>query len=407
MPRTQTHHLQLPFFTFDGTREMKLVYLMRVLRDLVNKIAYFFFPIYLFISGQKLLTPIFPSLSQVQAGMMLIALYYLVYKLIMLSTAIPLGRLAVRLGYQKTLTYSYVLNALYFLVLFLSLNQPWLILLAAVMDGTQANMFWPIYKTVLTKSARKNKIGSDLGLLQFLLQLVAVISPAIAGLISLRLGFEVLFLVGLIGTLGGLIVVMMMELKTDRSQPSWREFLSWLKEKRYQKLSLSMAGRYFSDTIIYLWPLYVFFLLKETSKVGYLYTLSLFLAMMVTMFTAAVIDKLKNRKVFDVSGSLLSLTWLARTQAASVLSIALVDTINQLISNFHWLYYDMILFRRGKCRKAHAYFVYYEEIMAAVGIVFWLVFAGIFLVMNQWHGLFVLGAIGVLMSLLIKDKHED
>lgn len=45
--------------------------------------------------------------------------------------------------------------------------------------------------------------------------------------------------------------------------------------------------------------------------------------------------------------------------------------------------------------------------MAAVGIVFWLVFAGIFLVMNQWHGLFVLGAIGVLMSLLIKDKHED
>jgi len=242
--------------------------------------------------------------------------------------------------------------------------------------------------------------------LRFLLQLVAVISPAVAGLISLRLGFEVLFLVGLVGTLGGLIVVMMMDLKTDSVLPRWQEFLSWLKEKRYQRLVVSFAGRYISDTVIYLWPLYVFFLLKETSKVGYLYTLSLFLAMMVTMFTSFVIDKLKDRKAFDISGGLLSLTWLARTQVASVVGIALVDTVNQLISNFHWLYYDMILFKRGKGRKAHAYFVYYEVIMAVVGIIFWLIFMGIFLVMDQWHGLFVLGAIGVLMSLLIRDKHE-
>ena len=409
MPRTQTHHLHLPHLGFDGSRQMKLIYFMRVLRDLVNKIAYFFFPIYLFTSGQSLLEGgIFGfDLNKVQAGMFLIALYYLVYKLVMLVSAIPLGRLAVRWGYQRTLIWSYMINSSYFLVLFLSLDRPELILLAAVMDGVQANMFWPLYRTVMTKSAHKQKMGSDLGLLQFLLQLVAVVSPAIAGLISLRLGFEVLFLVGLIGTLSGLVVVMMMDVKTDHDRPSFREFFSWLKEKRYQRLALSQAGRYLSDTIIYLWPLYVYFLLEETSKVGFLYTLSLFLAMLVTMFTASVVDKLKDKKAFKVSGGILSLTWLARTQVGSVLGTALVDTVNQLISNFHWLYYDMILFRRGKGRKAHAYFVYYEVIMAAVGIVFWLVFMGIFAIMSQWHGLFVLGAIGVLLSLLISGKHGE
>ncbi len=408
MPRTQTHHLHLPHVGFDGTRQMKLVYFMRVLRDLVNKIAYFFFPIYLFNSGQTWLEGNFFGLhlTGVQAGMFLIALYYLVYKIVMFFTAVPLGRLAIKWGYQRTIIWSYIIDSLYFLVLFLSLNHPELILVASIMDGVQANMFWPIYKTILTKSAHKSKMGSDLGLLQFFLQLVAVVSPAIAGLISLRLGFEVLFLIGLIGTLTGLVIVMMMNLKTDHDKPSFKEFFSWLKEKRYQRLALSQAGRYLSDTIIYLWPLYVYFLLEETSKVGFLYTLSLFLAMIVTMFTVSIIDKLKDKKAFKISGSILSLTWLARTQVGSVLGIALVDTVNQLISNFHWLYYDMILFRRGKGRKAHAYFVYYEEIMAVVGIIFWIIFMGIFLVMDQWHGLFILGALGVLLSLLITGKHE-
>jgi len=405
MPRTQSHHLHLPHLAFDGSRQMKLVYLMRVLRDLVNKIAYFFFPIYLFTSGDAVFNHKF-GLTTIQAGMVLIALYYLVYKIIMLFSAIPLGKMAIKIGYQRTIIWAYIINSLYFLVLFFSLKFPYLIFLAAIMDGVQANMFWPIYKTILTKSAHKAKMGGDLGLLRFLLQLVAVVSPAIAGLISLKLGFEVLFLVGLIGTLSGLVVVMMMELHTDKVMPRWSEFVNWMKEKRYQKLALSISGRYISDTVIYLWPLYVFFLLEETSKVGFLYTLSLFLAMIVTMFISFVIDKLKTRKAFDVSGGLLSLTWLARTQVGSVLGIALVDTVNQLISNFHWLYYDMILFRRGKGKKAHSYFVYYEIIAAAVGTVFWLAFMGIFLVMDQWHGLFVLGAIGVLMSLLVRDKHE-
>ncbi len=409
MPRVQSYHLHLPRIGFDGTRQMKLLYVNRVLRDLVNKIAYFFFPIYLFVSGQKFLIPLLQpiiQLNQMQAGMIMIALYYLLFKLVMLIFLIPEGRLSIQLGYQRAMIWSYLIYSLYFAILFLSINRPALILVAALFDAIQGNLFWPIYKTILSKSAHKAKMGSDLGLLQFLLQLVAVISPAIAGLVSLKLGFEVLFLFGLIGTLVGLIVTMLMHLKSDYDKPSWHEFFVWFREKRYRRLALSVTGRYLSDTIIYLWPLYVFLILKNIGKVGFLYTISLFLAMLVSLLAAFVLDKIKNRKAFHLSGGLLSLVWLLRTQVTSIFSIALVDSLDRLISNFHWLFYDMILFRRSKGHKAHSYFVYYEVIIALFGILFWLSFIGIFLIVRQWHLLFVFGSIGVLLSLFLHDKYD-
>jgi len=236
--------------------------------------------------------------------------------------------------------------------------------------------------------------------------LVAVISPAIAGMISLKLGFEILFLFGLAGTLAGFITVLLMDLKSDYDKPSWQEFYHWIKEKRYQRFAISVMGRYLSDSIIYLWPLYVYFLLKDIGKVGFLYTISLFLAMLVSLFAAFVLDKLKNRKAFHLSGGLLSLVWLLRTQVISIFSIAIIDTLDRLISNFHWLFYDMILFRRSKGRKAHSYFVYYEVITALFAILFWLAFVGLFLIVQQWHMLFILGSIGVFLSLLVHDKSK-
>jgi len=41
-------------------------------------------------------------------------------------------------------------------------------------------------------------------------------------------------------------------------------------------------------------------------------------------------------------------------------------------------------------------------------LIFWAIFAGVFLFTNlEWQGMFVIAAIGTLMSLLISRKHED
>ena len=63
---------------------------------------------------------------------------------------------------------------------------------------------------------------------------------------------------------------------------------------------------------------------------------------------------------------------------------------------------------RGKGREAFSYFTYREMIISFASFLFWAIFASIFLFSSmEWDGLFVVGGVGVLLSLLINKKHED
>ncbi len=118
--------------------------------------------------------------------------------------------------------------------------------------------------------------------------------------------------------------------------------------------------------------------------------------------------KQHNRKPFFLSGGLLSALWFVRTAVVGIWSIAIVDMLDKLTANFHWLYYDMQFMRRGKGSQALSYFVYREMVMSAGAIVFWLLFAAIFLLLPLgWYTLFIVAAVGVLFSVLVQDNKES
>ena len=377
---------------------------MRVARDLVNKLALFFLPIFLFEFGRTSGLYAFTGVSEFKQGIISLGAYYFLYGLVALVTMVPLAQNIKKIGHQRTLVLSYCLRLASLALLYRVTTYPPLIFVALVFDGVQSNLFWPSYYTILSKSAVKNRMGQDLGVLQFLLQLVGVVSPAVSGIVAMIAGFESIFLVAIIGTLLGLLCTLFMDIKQERDSISFSEFRSWLTEPQYRKLTFSMVGRYINDAALFVWPLYVFIFLGALDKVGYLYTISLFIAMMFTFFATVYIDHSKTRKPFFLSGGLLSLLWLARTQVFSIFSIALVDVVDRLTANFHWLFYDMILVRRGKGKNALSYFVYREMIISATAMLFWLLFVLFFLVNLGWNSLFLFAAVGVMLSLLMKDK---
>ena len=201
-----------------------------------------------------------------------------------------------------------------------------------------------------------------------------------------------------------MILTLFMDIKGTRDVVSFKEFRGWLREKQFKKLTLSIAGRYINDAALFVWPLYVFIFLGSVDKVGYLYTISLFIAMMFTFFISVYIDHTKSRKPFFLSGGILSVLWLLRTQFLSILSIALIDVVERLTSNFHWLFFDMLLMKRGKGSNALSYFVYREIVLNVTAIAFWVIFAGFFMLNWGWNSLFLFAAVGVILSLLMKDR---
>lgn len=405
MPRTRSYHLHLPMIHADNNRELNLLYFNRVVRDLVNKLSFFFLPIYLFQMGKE---HIFNQLDlpQTQQGILMIVVFHLIYRLITGLSAISLNQFATKIGYQSTMVLSYLLRIVFFTALFYTTKQPQLVWLALVLEAVQSNLFWPGYYTMISKNAHRSKMGADMGVLRIALQLVAMISPALAGFVSTQLGLSILFLFGIVGTLIGLIISLLSHQTQDRDKISWREFFAWAKDPLFGRWALSVGGRYLHDAGIYLWPLYVYFVLGSIEKVGYVYTTALVLAFLFSFLLAGVIDKIRTRKSFKMSGGFLSVLWLVRTQVFSAWSIAFVDMMEKMTSNFHWLYFDMLFMRRGKGSQAHSYFVYQEVAVGLAGVVFWGLVGVTFLIGRSWETVFVIASIGVLLSALMTEEHH-
>lgn len=398
-------HLKLTQFGVSHTANLRWLYLNRVLRDLANKLVYFFLPIFLFQFGQENLVNL-TNLDSFKSGFLMIIAFFFVVRPINALLIIPFARVTFKIGHRRALAYSYFFRALGYAFLYLSVDQPICIIFAAILDGVQGALFWPSYQTILSKQTHAETMGKNLGLLQFVLQLVSVLAPALAGLVVLYLGFDTLFLIGVLVSLASLITVLMLDLPQERDKIGLKEFITWAKERRYIKFALAIGSRYVSEVVLFLWPLYLFILLKNIERVGYLHSVSLFLSMMLTIFLTFKIDKIKSRKFFKFSGLILAAIWLIRVNLVSVWGIALVDAFDRLVSNFHWLFFDVAFYKRSKGSQAFSFFVYSELIQHSVMSVIWLLAGILFLSNSIWTTLFVVAAFTTILTTLMQAKHN-
>ncbi|MEX0895607.1 MAG: MFS transporter [Patescibacteria group bacterium] len=406
MPKLVTMLSHLPFLHFVSDRNLRLLYTVRVIKDLLNRITLFFLPIFIFVMGYDGLLLGTTYLTALQRGMVLLALYFIINRIVVLVTAVPIGKIIYKVGFSRAMIYSYLLRLISFAALMYSQQFPWLLLVATVFEALQSNFFWNTFFTILTNQSVKTEIGSNLGGLQLMLQLVTAISPALAGFVALQFGFGALFLIGIGLLLISMIFIMQMDIHMIHDQVSWTGFWQWFDQKSLGNHHLSIIGRYINDVALFIWPLYVFLLLGSIDKVGFLYTISLFIAMILTFFISMYLDKTKNRKPFFFSGGVMSMIWIARTQVFTIWGIALVDIMERLTANYHWLFYDMVFIRGGRGEHAFSYFVYREMVMSIGAIIFWGSLVAFFAVTTSWNAIFIFGGISVLLSLLLMTgKH--
>lgn len=405
MPLYRSHHLHLPFLRVDHNKQLRSLYLMRVLRDSVNQSTFFFLPIFLYKSGVVLLAQF--HLADFQAGLLFIAGYFLVVRAVMLLTGIGFGSYTSKVGIQRAFIFSYLLRALMFACLYFASQSIMLLLIAAMLDGLNASLFWSNYYTILSQYASKHNIGKDLGFLQTVLQAVSAIAPALGGALAGFFGFDTLFLFALAATVLSMFNIFQLHIASLHDKVSLAEFRNWLKQRRFDRLALSYVGRYFNDATLFLWPLYVYFILGSVEKVGYLYTASLLLALMFSFLIGVYIDTHKSKKPFFTTGGILSILWLLRSQVVAVWSIALVDTLEKLTANFHWLFFETLMIRRSQGSQVFSYFVYREVIQSLAAVAFWSIVFILILLASGWRALFVVAAMGVLFSLLVSDGRRS
>ncbi len=142
-------------------------------------------------------------------------------------------------------------------------------------------------------------------------------------------------------------------------------------------------------------------------RVGFIATIALFLALVVTVISTFKLDSLKSRTPFKISGVTIAITWFLRTQLFSFWGVALADTLDRVSGNYHWLYFDTIWYKRGKGSQAHSFFVYHELLQDLAVCIIWLLILGILLTTGNWQILFILAGLGAMTTLLLRDKSSE
>ncbi|HEX7018318.1 MAG TPA: hypothetical protein VF209_05440 [Patescibacteria group bacterium] len=404
MPTFREYHFHLPHYHVDHDRDLKLLFGSHLIFTTLGSLIFFFFPLFLFQFSQVMPLAFLSDYSPLQQGLILIAFYYALMRVVALLTTIPIANLLAHQGTRFCLLFAHVLFILKLVLLTQVTFYPELIFLTAVIQGVFINAYWMSYHLMMTQKTHVTNLGKDLGLLQFMVEFCKMLTPAIGGLIIVTLGYSILFASGILLLLLSLMLVL--SFKTNRlvQEVTLAEVKNLMVNPSFSRHIFTFGGRYLNDAIITLWPLYVFLFLGAIDKVGYLYSLSLLLALVLSLITGAYIDKAKSKTGFYVSGGMLGAVWLSRLAAFTPITIALTDTLDKLIAPVTWLFYDTLLFKAARGKSTLLFFTTREISISLWAIGLWTAVGIIFMVIDSaWQALFILAAIGVLLSLLMTD----
>ena len=379
-------------------------------RQIAVKLATFYLPLFLyqlpddFPAGHWLLS----GHTGIQQGMILLASFYLVERLAMIVTAMPFAKLTRKIGHDRMLIIGLAIFMLNLIALLYLKKDIRLFPLVAILSGLKVTSYWHSYRTLLERNSYKKDIGKNTCVKRLLDNIVGVISPIVGGVVIATFGYDYLFYAALGAILIAMIGTLNLTIKEELDEVNWQEYWSWVKERSFRKLMISQSGMIFNSMVLMLWPLYVFLLIGDVEKVGIIYSLSLFLAIVINYFVGANLDKKrKNKLPYFISGLLLSILTFLKVGVIQVWNVVVIDSLDRLVGNFHWLIYDDAIMRRAKGSQDFSYFVYRQINHSWAALVFWILFLiFFFLCPVGWTGVFLLGSVGVLMSLLVNESKE-
>ncbi len=398
-PTTSLLH-NLPF-SFDHDKNMILLYLIRAVHQLQNRLVAFFVPVFIFQLGWTEAVVLVENLSAIQNGVLLVSGYYLLYRSISFVLNIPLAKAFANIGMSRTLALSQPLNILYFLTFILAESYPLVIVAAALLHTLKDHSFWHSNHVVLAAGSDEGKIGEDIGVLQFGMELISVLAPYTGGLLTVFIGFYAVFFAGAVLSLIGMGVALQFEDIPEQHPPTGEGFWEWAMEQENRTKILGFFGDYWKSAAVVVWSLYVFVLLGSVDALGLLFTISLFISLALSVVAGIYVDHQSDDRPFYVTTGLMSLNWLARTQVFNPVAVAITDTIDNMLSKVHYVFFQSHYLKGPREKGFLQHFVYIEQVFCLSALLFWSVLGLLFAFFEGWTVFLVAGAVGAALTVLI------
>lgn len=407
-----TIHELLRFFSSTAQlsqAEARSLVWFQFFQEVLHKGVYFFLAIIIYQSAIQFRPAFIGNLADFQVGMLAVTSFFIIQRLVVFLTTIGLAQV-LKEWHSDSI---WIVASLTRLVVFCSLyvvNYHWgFLVLAAVAEGVHAVLFWtqfvPTVKQKKLELQPEKVFAKENSTIQFLAELLIVLAPSLVGFFAFNYGLQMILLIGVILTLFSSFALLDFSVQIKREPISW---LGWKKNLVSQlswKKTLGEFGEYLNHSLFLLWPLYVYLLLKSVDRVGFLYTISLFIAILASFFIGTYLMKMQKKRHYYLSASLMSLLWLARASTLGISGIMFVDAAERLLSRLHWQLHHALKLRVE--RKHHYALEMYNQVsLSLAAVVFWLLVAAIALFTSFWPVVFIFAAVGVMVSMVIQTSND-
>jgi MFS family permease len=303
------HHLHLDLHKIHLIKnELQEVYLNLVIQSFALSLITIFVPIYLIKLGY--------SLESV--------LLFVMVELGTLSFFSPFAALfAKKAGFKHMILYRTPLLIAYFAGLYAipSINIP--IYAIAFAGGVGSSIYWTSLHSLFAAHSDKIHRASQSSKLISMPGIAALIGPSLGGIIAVAFGFNVLISVAVFF----LVISVVPLFFTDDMKPHIEHFsLGNIFSRKYLKFLLAFAAQGAKHIVwAIIWPVFIYFALKEITSVGYVATVAAAGTIIFTLIIGKISDRVDKRSVLRKGAFLASLAFFLMMFATSKMHIFAVS----------------------------------------------------------------------------------
>lgn len=386
------HHLRRRFTNpvFSGLTGL---YWTNAIRDVGLALVNIFIPIYLYRQ--------FGNIS-------LVFIFFAVYHLSVVLLAYPVAGVIRMVG----LDYGGVIGGLFkvgfFTLLLASKTYSWLIWPAAVIWGLGVLFTWLVHHYYLAADSGKiHLFGRKVAVINLIDRWLLALVPIAGGIMLDWGGFQLTFVVaGIFLGISGL--PLLFDKFNQKNMPlNFNETVEGVADPSSRRIWMALfAAGVSTEVVAVVWPIYLFLLVRNYTKIGLIQTGGLLLSSVVLLWLGRQVDRRHWRwlrpAVFTNAANLFF-----RGMVVSGAGLFFMESVYQLVSLFVWVPFDAGVYELAVRNRKLEFFVRREWMLHLGGLISSLILALGFFLGAPWQWMFVFGAASLAMVAVGGKGHEN
>ncbi|MEK7570067.1 MAG: MFS transporter [Patescibacteria group bacterium] len=384
-----TFRANLPhYFSKHPSRELKELYWSVGLQDFATSAIALFEPIYLFTRGYSITEILF-----------FYAAVYFGY-----TVLIPFGgRIAAHFGFEHTILYSQFAYIAYYLALFALPYAPWLIFVAPIIFAIQKSLYWPAYHADFATFSAREQRGSEVSGMLTVNAAVTTIGPIVGGLVLKFFGFGPLFVIVAILLLASTVPLFQLKEVYDPAPFSYRTYWKLLWKPSHRRSAIAYLGFAEELVALVLWPVFIYLVVSEYSKLGLLVALSTLITSVVVLGIGKLSDHVPKLNILRFGSLAAAFVWVLRAiLTLTPLRFIWLDTAGRTSKNLVVIPLMAMTYEHGVREDPLAIAVFFEQALAIgkCGVALLLIVLASF--MDIWVAAFLTAAVASGLYALLK-----